>query len=441
MRPRLLLAVLLVCVSASLLAQTPGESTDAAPTTQAAPHTRPPAPAAATAVITGTVYCNDTHRPARGAIVIAQPVPKGEHLDVSFSSGMGRVGMDGTYTIQQLRPGDYSIIALLPGYVSPFDGVPVDQTASNDAEIRARLLRNGVVSVHNNETARMDLTIQRGASISGRVLYDDGSPATQVTISLEDVNAKPPAPKPARSGSDFDMLPGLDSGALIRSLFLHQPQGTDDQGNFRLSGIKPGTYRIAALPSTASPSAGTEAAMFIFGGLGSPRAIRIYSGDTLHKTNAKTYDLRPGDEVNGVQITIPIYAFHHVEGHLTTLDGHPILLADVTLTDASDDTFVLHVHSARDGSFVFPEVPSGSYKLAVSGAKSGTADVNFPDNVPLAAEFLHNVQSFADNTSTVLVKDADITDLTIQLQNAPPAPDQPSTTTEPASNSSPDDKH
>lgn len=369
---------------------------------------------------------------------MAQPIPKGEHVDLNFSTGMGRVGMDGTYTIQQLRPGDYSIFAFLPGYFSPFDDIPVDDTGSNDAEMRARLIRNGIVSLHNNETAHMDVTIQRGASISGRVLYDDGAPATQVTINLEDVNAKPPPAKPVLPDSDFDIPRDLDSGALIRSMFLHQPQGTDDQGNFRISGIKPGTYRVAALPSATSPSAEGEAAMFIFGGLVSPGAIRIYSGDTLHKHKAKTYDLRAGDDLTGVEITIPVYAFHHVQGHLTTHDGRAIVVAEITLTDASDDTSVLHARPARDGSFLFPVVPSGSYKLAVSGAKLGTIADAFSDSGPVEPGLLHNVQSFADSTTSILVKDSDITDLTIQLQKGAPAPNQP-TSTDPAANASPGD--
>jgi hypothetical protein len=60
----------------------------------------------------------------------------------------------------------------------------------------------------------------------------------------------------------------------------------------------------------------------------------------------------------------------------------------------------------------------------VSGAQSGTVASGFPDNIPVEPALLQNVRAFADKTTAILVKDADVTDLSIQLQNAPPAPGQ-----------------
>ena len=435
MRPRLLAAVFLPCVFFPLAAQTPAASANQTPPPQAAPN--PPKQPAATARITGSVFCNDTHRPARGAVVLAQRLPKDGHVDINPGTGMTRVGMDGTYTIGHLQPGDYTIVAFLPGYISPLDDLPINNTNDNDAEMRARLARNGVISVRNNETAHLDATLERGATITGRVLYDDGAPATQVVLNLEDVNAKP-ASKSARPGNDNIDMPDIDAGTLVRGLFLHQSQGTDDQGNFRISGVKPGTYRLAALPAVTGESSDPSEAIFlggIIGGVGDVRSIRFYSGDTLHKNAAKKYDLRAGDEVNGIEITIPVYAFHRVEGHLTTLDDRPVVSAGLLLTDTSDDSFVLRAQPSRDGSFIFPQVPAGTYKLAVANAISGTLPENFSENYPAAAPiqpgYLPNMQSLADKTTTVLVKDSDITDLSIQLQNAPPAPNQPTATSVP----------
>lgn len=427
MRPRLLLAVLFLCAS-SIHAQTPDESTRDAPV-QVAPPTRPTKPPRATAAVTGTIFCNDTYRPARGAIVMAQPIPKNGRAQPSLDAGTSRVGLDGNYTIRHLRPGDYTIVALLPGYISPFDDLEVDQVGNNDVDMRARLARNGIVSVRNDETAHMDVTLTRGATISGRILYDDGAPATQVILNLEDVNAKPPPPKPAEAGNDDLDMSNVSAGSIVRGFFLHQAQGTDDQGNFRISGIKPGTYRIAAVqPAESLADSEGDGLGLIVGVIGDPKSVRIYAGDTFHRNAAKTYELRAGDDLTGIDITIPVYAFHRIEGHLATLDGQPIITASLTLTDTSDDSFVLHARPARDGAFGFAAVPSGTYKLAVSAAKRGTLDDGFPDNMPVDARNLQNPQSFADKTTTVLVKDSDITDLSIQLPEAPTTPNQPTTT-------------
>ncbi|HEV2576527.1 MAG TPA: hypothetical protein VGU25_04895 [Acidobacteriaceae bacterium] len=435
MRPRLVLALLLVCLSTPLLAQTPDEPTNDAPATQPS-QIKPPVQPPATAAITGTVYCNDTHRPARGAMVMAQGIPKKGRPDVNLSTSMSRVGLDGTYTLPHLRPGDYTVIALLPGYLSPFDDLQIDQASGpNEDEMRQRLVQNGVVSVRDNETAHMDVSLERGASISGRVLYSDGSPATQILLNVEDIHAKSPTKKPDPN------TPDINAGALVRGFFLHQSQGTDDQGNFRISGIKSGTYRIAAIEPAGNLSDGDgDGFGMIFGMVGNPRSIRIYSGDTLHKNNAKTYELRAGDDVTGVEITIPVFAFHRVQGQLTTLDGTPIFAGALTLTDTSDDSFVLHSAPGRDGTFAFPEVPSGTYNLSVTGAMNGTLPSQYPENAPIDAAALQNSHIFADKTTTVLVKDTDITDLTVQLQIAQPTPNQ-SSNTAPAANPSPENNH
>ena len=418
MRSRLALIPLLAFLSAPLLAQNPDDQ-DAPPPAQTSPQARPPAPPPATARITGTVLCNDTHRPARGAMVMAQPLPKdGNQVNINATASMARVGMDGTYVLSHLQPGDYTVVALLPGYLSPFDDLQIDQTigADNNA-MRERLARNGIVSVRNNETGRMDVTLERGATISGRVLYSDGAPATQVLLNVEDINAKPSSAKPRDPNT-----PDISAGSLVRGLFLHQSQGTDDAGNFHISGIKPGTYRVAVTQPAENLAQGEgDGFGILFGFIGDAKALRIYAGDTLHKNAATKYELRAGDDVNNIEITIPVYAFHHVSGQLTSLDGQPISVAALDLTDSADDTFVLHSKPSRDGSFVFPTVPSGTYKLAVTGAQLGKAPDNLPEGMPIQAGMLQNPHALADTSSTILVKDSDLTDLSIQLHEAAPA--------------------
>lgn len=435
MHPRLLVAVLLVCVWSPLLAQTSDQpADDAQVTAQPVPQTKPPKPPPATAHITGSVFCDDTHRPARGAIVMALPIPKSGPIQPTVGSSMARVATDGIYSFDHLTAGDYSVIALLPGYLSPFDDVQLNDDLDVDkTQSREAFTRNGVVSVRDNETAHMDVTIKRGAILSGHVTYSDGAPATQTTILIEDVNAKPKpkAPPNPNGNQEATAAPMIDAGSFLRSLLLHQNQGTNDQGDFRISGLRAGTYRVAAvLPST--DLSGDAAGMLIFGLPPDSASLRIYSGDTLHKNVAKTYDLRPGDDISGIDITIPAFIFHRVQGQVTTFDGRPIFAGALTLTDASDDSFVFHTAPARDGTFVFPEVPSGTYKLAVAGAELGTVPDGIPEGMPVQAPMLQNAQAFADKTTMVLVKDSDVTDLSIQLQKAPPTPAQPAATPAPA---------
>lgn len=411
MRLRLLLAVLLLGAASPLLAQASADSS-AAPQAQAQP-AFPAKPPLATGRITGTVFCNDTHSPARGATVIAQLIPKSGPPETRLGTASARVAMDGTYTLNHLRPGDYTVVALLPGYLSPYEDPSLDQEqasdSSADAALRAAFTRNGVVSVRNDETARLDVTLERGASVSGRVLYSDGSPATQVLIDVEDINTKPHVSNANR--------PDINPNALIRSFIMHQSQGTDDEGHYRISGLTPGTYRVAAVQPADDSIAGLEGSFF-FDMVGNPKSLHVYSGDTFHKNSAKTYDLRAGDDVTGVDITIPVEALHRVQGHLATLDGTPVSAAILTLTDPADDSFVLRTQPARDGSFTFTTVPSGTYKLSATDAKIGTPPPYYPDNLPLQAGMLKDPRVLVDASTTVLVKDSDLTDIDLQLTQA-----------------------
>jgi len=339
---------------------------------------------------------------------------------------MVRVATNGTYSIDHLRAGDYTVVALLPGYLSPLDDLPIDQGPSDDSQSRDVIAQNGTVSVRDNETASMDITLTRGATLSGHVVYSDGAPATQTLISIEDVNAKLAHNVPQNPGGPATpATPLMNTGGVLRGFLLHQNQGTNDRGDFRISGLRPGTYRVAAVLPSPDQNSDSGGASILFGVAGDdPKALRVYGGDTLHRNTAKTYELRAGDETSGVEITIPLDAFHRVEGHLTTIDGRPIIVAAISLTDTSDNSFELHSRPARDGEFVFPEVPTGTYKLAIFGARLGS----LPDNMPPASAVLQNPESFADKTTTVLVKDSDITDLSIQLESAAPAANQPTTT-------------
>ena len=67
--------------------------------------------------ITGTILCDDTRKPARGAVVLLSKVPA---ADGSYADGDGgkdaitRVGLDGTYLAEHLPPGEYGLIVVFP---------------------------------------------------------------------------------------------------------------------------------------------------------------------------------------------------------------------------------------------------------------------------------------------------------------------------------------
>lgn len=390
--------------SSSAFAQAP-------PHAGVSPSHQPPAPLANGRVV-GTVFCADTHKPARGAFVLLDDVPPADERK-SSPTGEGRtsqVAVDGTFTLEDVSPGDYVISAVLPGYLPPFDGLTIS-SASRDGEgnLTKDLPANGKVSVRPNETATVNISLERGAAVSGRVLYADGSPAIRVAVNVEDVDPKP----------FDDRTVGI--GVVARSMLLHPAPITDDLGHFRISGIAPGIYHIVVIQSSTNDTTSGDQGL-IPGMIFDFKMLSIYSGDTLHRKAAKQYELRSGDEISGVDITIPTDAFHSVRGLLTAKDGRPITTGTITLTDVADDTLIFHGDLERDGTFSFTRVPSGSYRLEAKNAEIG----KLPDNLPPISSTryiaLRTTNVFADGSTSVIVKDSDVSNISLTLKEIPLPP-------------------
>ena len=365
--------------------------------------------------ITGMVLCGDTRKPARGALLVLTILPNadGAQTPEGRHNAMLRVGLDGSYSAEHLAPGEYSVIAMLPGYLTPFDDMVGSQMHDlSPAEQRAMLSRQGTVVVRGSETETLNMTLVRGAAVSGRVLYSDGSPAAQVSIDLEDVKA---ASKPGSSVED-----NMNVGRAMRSMFTQQSISTDDQGHFRVAGLQPGTYRIAALQSLTASDLGGEGGMgMMFGAMIDASALHFFSGDTIHRKAAKTYELRAGDEVTGIDITIPERAFHRLRGQVTGTSGKPANTGELTLTDKTDEAFTYTQRLNTDGVFEFPAVPAGTYTLAVKGAAYSAFT---PDNMPRPLPQKVDTQTiqFGAGSQDVIVKDADVVDVAISLPELPP---------------------
>ncbi len=332
------------------------------------------------------------------------------------------VSSAGTYTLEHVPPGEYVVLALFPGYLSPYDDLPENAHADGEAEMLKRLAAQGTTNVSTEGTAVANLVLARGAAISGRVLYSDGSPATQATLSLEDVTRK------AKRRSD---QPEPDVGTVVRTLVLHQSMGTDDLGHFRISGIKPGKYRLAAVPPASNEDNSASGEMqYLIGMFSDPNAMRIYAGDTIHRNAARKYDLRAGDELSGVDIRIPLDGFHSIRGLVNAADGRPVNMGSLILTDNSDDSISFSANPATDGTFHFPSVPSGTYTLEAKDAGIGAVPADFAaQNIEVSGSMLTPTNAFANGTTPILVKDSDVNGVILTLTEVPmpkpPANPQP----------------
>jgi hypothetical protein len=321
------------------------------------------------------VDCGDTNKPARLARVTLEPVDdlRAISLDARGNIVPRRVptmtvtetGMDGSYLFDRVAPGQYYIVAELPGYLSPLEEftteeirLPTEATEQRFSEVLQHL------TVVTGRTARMDFRLERGGAIEGKIVYDDGSPVTGLAVAV------------LRKDEHLGWRPVTDV-SLSR---FQRPPTTDDRGRYRISMLPPGEYTVAVeleamqgLSMMASGDPAFSAEMI----LRQPSwATRIYLGDVTGRANAKVVSLRGGEEHSEANITIPMRKLHTVSGTVVaTRDGHPVDRAHVLLEDSTDGSTVKETWvSFSAGKFTFSFVPEGDYLMKVMNAADGAVD-------------------------------------------------------------------
>ena len=319
--------------------------------------------------------------------------------------GMTHTGNDGTFLVEHLGPGEYTVFAFYAGYLSSFN----DLLALNKDPAKQRILlaRLGTVTVHGSETENFDVALQRGATLTGHVLFSDGTPAISVALTLESTvtaASEPRDPKQAMAEAAEGWM--SDKPRLT----------TDDRGQFRLVGLPPGKYRLAASQPVAASDYGEAdpdglSGLVSLGLLSDPRSLHFYSGGTIHRADATVYDLKAADTVEDVEIILPLNAFHDVRGVVETADGKVAVAGAVTLTDESDSQLSYRTRVRDDGSFLLHQVPAGSYQLEVKESRPG--EKHHPENTSGNPP---EAQSAGGNAHLgVLVQDADVTDLVLTV--------------------------
>ncbi|MES1245587.1 MAG: carboxypeptidase regulatory-like domain-containing protein [Acidobacteriota bacterium] len=180
------------------------------------------------------------------------------------------------------------------------------------------LLARGLRVPENEAAGPVEITLARGAVLEGRVLDGDGKPVLGASVRAFQEDAERP----------FGGPPGAT---------------TDDEGRYRLTGLSPGSYQVAA--DSADIQASAQAPVEIRAAVQS-LDLRFPKGST-------------------------------VSGQVVDDRGSPVAQARISLAPNGPATL-----SQADGTFTFRSVADGAFRLR--GAAPGFAETTAPDEIQVA---------------------------------------------------------
>jgi len=399
--------------------------------------------------LTGHVTLADTHGPARFAHVLLKPVTPSQDNSAAdllkgLSSALGggstppdeqasagaalnrimssaselaqsaTVSMDGSYSLANVKPGDYYVHAVLPGYVDPLAAIPPQDFASTDPATVARIHALApIVTIASNGSASQDLQLHHGASLSGRITWQDGSPAPGWIIRV--------LPAPSGWKEKFASTSIIDSFVVDPTdAIFHATHSTNDHGEWRTSGLAPGDYFVEAVLSVGAVNGGSANPAMAAAALTGTRIV-LYSGNALLLRDATTISLRDGEDHANLNLQMPLTGLHSVSGRVVPVStGMTVNSGSVQLDLNGDKSYSQTAQLGSDGAFHFDYIPAGSYTVHVRTAaevhNNGSQKlfgIEIPDNKTL--------HTFARAEAPVTISSSNVDNITITVAEASPS--------------------
>jgi hypothetical protein len=306
--------------------------------------------------------------------------------------------INGGFVASGVAPGDYYLFASVPGYLMP--GSMVQAAYEGGADLNKLIPGIPVVHVASERSAEASLTVERGAAVSGKVMWDDGSPAGRVMVSVIGAKGKKKA-LPPQFGS-------LDMQGLLAI--------SDDLGHFRVVGLAAGEYLVEGQLQTRSRLAMENGMMNFKGPADSP--LTVFAPAAFHQADAKAITLHTGEERDDVEMTFNLAGMHSVSGRVTSLeDHHGINAGRVKLEDTQDKDFARSTSIDANGEFNVTFVPPGTYNLLVTNARDTEPSKEKPKDSINSFQSVADttVRSYQDGKQAVVVTDSDVTGQHLEL--------------------------
>lgn len=325
---------------------------------------------------------------------------------------------EGRFAFERLPAGRFTLSAKKAAYVTMAYGATRPERAGT------------AIAVASGQRVDVTLMLPRGGVITGRVVdAATGAPLPDVGVLATRTDVSQPA-----AGPPFVALPA-----------------TDDRGVFRLFGLAPGEYVIAAVPQqlvTGDIDTRAEADIdAIFAALQqrprspgtapkpaaapvapTPRTAGyapVYYPGTATRADASRVRVAAGEAREGIDIAMSLVRTATIEGVVSVLQGSlPPLSMVITPDEPSRGPTLIGVSSpvlvppGPDGRFRYTSVPPGRYTIT---ARSGAAALRTGGPGPRPATTGQAPATSPDvqwAAATVVVNGDDVSGLTLVLQPA-----------------------
>ena len=370
------------------------------------------------------------------ATVVLQPADAieewrpGEQNQLAYHGETVETLLDGSFTMQRVAPGSYYVIATQRGYISPLallyipgreqaaaepgsEPAPESGPESSGAPGLPKRIPGTAprITVQSGLPVNVTVSIERGAAVSGTALFDDGSPASGLRVSLL-----------VRLKGKWIPITSLPfEGASYSAQ-------TDDQGYYRISGLPPREYLLEVVLNRSRSTFSVDKANGMSMSMNSIYSLSFYSGGKTRQADAVPFTLSAGEERHGEDIEIPVSKLHVVRGTIISArDGHVVNGGQLSLLYADDKSAAGHTAlSSDDEVFTFSFVPDGDYLVHVDAASDNdyVEKPNPPHSPSPTTTETHTLRSYGSVDHPVHVS-SDVTGILVAVPDLPEQANRP----------------
>lgn len=304
-----------------------------------------------TGSVSGTVKVERTGGPAVGALVTLFPVvpavarqtlpETGEYVvrDEPRSSGLsGSTDGKGSFAIGGVPPGEYSVTLYKTGYVAQDPRMSAQGTLQPGIHT-VRVLPGG--------SAKVELVLEGGGQIEGKVSFTDGRPAHTGE----------------QGGAEIAVNVEMETAPGVYRRFGGAAH-TDANGVYRLEGLPAARYIVfAALPGATVPTSR--------GRMGTSGRV-IFAPSAIRASKAEVVEVRGSGTRSGVDIVISTGGLYAVSGRVVDGAGAPVNEGLIRLYPEGEPELARAVPPGVNGEFRFADLPDERYTVRFES--QGTID-------------------------------------------------------------------